>query len=119
MTHCDCCGEPEGNLHHMDCYYLRKGADAGDIINVAPVTIKASAVPAKDAVNSPSYYTAGKVEVIDYIEQVAATYLSAEAPLVANVIKYVSRAPLKQKKLEDLKKAQWYLNRLISKLENN
>ena len=70
-------------------------------------------------VEHPSHYTAGKVEVIDYIEQVAANYYSAEAPLVGNVIKYVSRAPLKGKKLEDLKKAQWYLNRLISNLENN
>lgn len=70
-------------------------------------------------VDHPSHYTAGKVEVIDYIEQVAANYYSTEAPLVGNVIKYVSRAPLKGKKLEDLKKAQWYLNRLISNLENN
>lgn len=70
-------------------------------------------------VDHPSHYTAGKVEVIDYIEQVAANYYSVEAPLVGNVIKYVSRAPLKGKKLEDLKKAQWYLNRLIYNLENN
>lgn len=70
-------------------------------------------------VDHPAHYTAGKVEVIDYIEQVASLYESVEAPLVGNVIKYVSRAPLKGKKLEDLKKAQWYLNRLISSLENN
>lgn len=71
----------------------------------------------KDAVNHPSHYTAGKVEVIDYIEQVCAHYLGAEAPHVANAIKYISRAPLKGKKLEDLKKARWYLDRLISSLE--
>lgn len=72
-----------------------------------------------NTVDHPPHYTAGKVEVIDYIEQVASIYDPAEAPLVGNVIKYVSRAPLKGKKLEDLKKAQWYLNRLISKLEKN
>lgn len=71
----------------------------------------------KDAVNHPSHYTAGKVEVIDYIEQVCALYPGTEAPHVANSIKYLSRAPLKGKKLEDLKKARWYLDRLISKLE--
>lgn len=80
--------------------------------------IVAPATP-NDPVNSPSHYNAGKVETIDYIEQVAAHYYGAEAPLVGNVIKYVSRAPLKGKKLEDLKKAQWYLNRLVSSLENN
>lgn len=72
-----------------------------------------------NAVDHPPHYTAGKVEVIDYIEQVASIYDSSEAPLIGNVIKYVSRAPLKGKKLEDLKKAQWYLNRLVAKLENN
>ena len=70
-----------------------------------------------DPVNHPSHYNAGKVEVIDYIEQVCASYPGKEAPLVGNVIKYVSRAPLKEKKLEDLKKARWYLDRLIKNLE--
>lgn len=75
--------------------------------------------PSTNPVDHPHHYNAGKVEVIDYIEQVAAFYPNVEAPLIGNVIKYVSRAPLKGKKLEDLKKAQWYLNRLISKLEKD
>ena len=35
---------------------------------------------------------------------------------LGNVIKYISRAGKKGSKLEDLKKAQWYLNREIEKL---
>lgn len=70
-----------------------------------------------DLVNKPAHYNAGKVETIEYIEQVCEFYPGKEAPLVGNVLKYVSRAPLKGKKLEDLKKAQWYLNRLVQSLE--
>ncbi len=65
-----------------------------------------------DKVNQPSHYTYGEIETIDYIEQVATIYPSKQAPAVGNVIKYISRAPLKNG-IEDLKKAQFYLNRLI------
>ena len=68
----------------------------------------------EDKVNSPLHYNYGKVETIDYIMQVCALYPGHQAALVANVIKYVSRAPLKGDKEKDLKKAQWYLNKLIS-----
>jgi hypothetical protein len=70
----------------------------------------------EDKVNSPLHYNYGKVETIDYIMQVCALYPGHQAALVANVIKYVSRAPLKGDKEKDLKKAQWYLNKLISTL---
>lgn len=72
--------------------------------------------PREDTVNSPLHYNYGKVETIDYIMQVCALYPGHQAALVANVIKYVSRAPLKGDKEKDLKKAQWYLNKLISTL---
>src|SRR5690606_37567762 len=48
-----------------------------------------------DVVNSPSHYTQGAIEVIDYIDQVAEGYEGKQAVYVANVIKYVSRAPYK------------------------
>ena len=66
-----------------------------------------------DPINSPSHYTHGGVETIDYIE---AKGLDKDFCL-ANVIKYVSRAGYKISKLEDLKKAQYYLNRRINILE--
>ena len=62
-----------------------------------------------DAIN-PSHYNKGGMECIDYIEQ----QLSPEAfkgYLEGNMIKYTHRYKYKNG-LEDLKKAQWYLQRL-------
>lgn len=65
-----------------------------------------------DKVNHPAHYNTGKIEVIDYIEDQDLNFH------LGNVIKYISRAGKKGDTLEDLKKAQWYLNRYIKKLEN-
>lgn len=70
-----------------------------------------------DAV-SPSHYKYGDIEVIDYIDQVCRLYGGEQASYVANVIKYVSRSPLKNG-VEDLRKARWYLDRLIDKSEGD
>lgn len=51
-----------------------------------------------DAVNHPSHYTRGKIEVIDFIEDQQLPYH------LGNVIKYIARAGYKGDKLEDLKK---------------
>lgn len=66
-----------------------------------------------DNVNHPSHYCDGKIEVIDYIEDKKLNYH------LGNVVKYVSRAGKKDesKTIEDLKKARWYLDRYITKLE--
>ena len=69
--------------------------------------------PKLDLVNNPPHYTHGGIEVIDYIE---AKGFDKNWNL-ANVIKYVSRAGYKISKIEDLKKAQFYLAREIKKLE--
>ena len=66
-----------------------------------------------DPVNHPDHYTAGGVEVIDFIESKG---LQNDYCL-GNVIKYISRANFKGRLLEDLKKARWYLNRRIQQLE--
>jgi hypothetical protein len=60
-----------------------------------------------DMVNSPPHYTLGGIETIDFIEAKGLNYH------LGQVVKYVSRADSKGKRLEDLKKAQWYLNREI------
>jgi predicted DNA-binding protein YlxM (UPF0122 family) len=60
-----------------------------------------------DMVNSPGHYTAGGIETYDFI---VAKGLSYE---LGNVVKYVSRADFKGNKLQDLLKAQWYLNAAI------
>lgn len=67
-----------------------------------------------DAVNSPSHYAAGSIEVIDFIEALGLNFR------LGNVIKYIARAGKKDpsKTVEDLKKALYYLQREVNYLEN-
>lgn len=66
-----------------------------------------------DMVNHPPHYKANGLEAIDVIEAFKLTFK------LGNAVKYILRAGKKgrNKTIEDLKKAQWYLNREISKLE--
>ncbi len=68
---------------------------------------------AVDVVNSPPHYTAGGIEAIDAIEAA----LSGEGfrgALKANVLKYMWRYEKKADPVADLRKARWYLDRLIA-----
>ena len=74
----------------------------------------------EDMVNHPSHYTHGGVECIDAITSALSSYEdSVDSWLVGQVIKYLWRAPLKGKYEEDIKKAQFYLNRLVEKIDKN
>ena len=65
-----------------------------------------------DPVNHPSHYTEGrKYEPIKVIEDWKLDYC------LGNALKYISRAGRKQDAVEDLKKAVWYIQREITKLE--
>jgi len=66
-----------------------------------------------EAINHPSHYADGKIEVIDFIDDKKLNFN------LGNVVKYVARAGKKDKskELEDLKKALWYLEREISNYE--
>ena len=64
-----------------------------------------------DMVNHPPHYTFGKYEVLDVIEDWNLGYNRS------CVIKYLARAGKKQDELEDLKKARFYLDREIARLE--
>lgn len=68
-------------------------------------------------VNHPSHYTKGRIECIDAIDSATVGKSGIEAVCVANVIKYLFRYEEKNG-LEDVKKAKWYLNKLISELES-
>lgn len=72
----------------------------------------------KDNVNHPSHYTQGKVECIDALESATIGKSGIEAVCVSNIVKYLWRYEEKNG-IEDVKKAQFYLNRLLSTLENN
>jgi len=65
-----------------------------------------------EKVNHPKHYNKGKIEVIEAIEDWDLNFSEG------NVVKYVARHRFKGEPLEDLKKARWYLERLISSLES-
>jgi len=67
-------------------------------------------VSVPDPVHNPAHYTQFPVEVIEITEHLNFC--------LGNVVKYVCRADFKGNKLEDLKKAQWYLSREIARLES-
>lgn len=69
-----------------------------------------------DNVNHPSHYTQGGIECIDALKAATVGKTGIEAVCVANAIKYLWRYEEKNG-LEDVKKAQWYINRLIQELE--
>ncbi len=65
----------------------------------------------KNTVNHPTHYNTGEIEVIDAIEDWKLEFHEG------NVVKYVARAAHKGNRLEDLKKAAWYLDRKVKLLE--
>lgn len=75
---------------------------------VAGVTPPAPPVPTPDMVNHPAHYKTGGIETIDFIEAKKLNYH------LGNVVKYITRADHKGDRLENLKKAQWYLEREIA-----
>lgn len=65
-----------------------------------------------DNVNHPSHYNVGKIEVADFIADQDLNFFKG------NAIKYVCRAGFKDKdkEVEDLEKAKWYIEREIRKV---
>lgn len=68
-----------------------------------------------DAIN-PTHYTRGSVECIDAIEAATVDKRGIEAACTANIIKYLWRYEAKNG-IEDVKKARWYLERLLAHLD--
>jgi len=82
-------------------------------IKVNPDYVDPYDIQPNDPINSPSHYNSGDIECIDAIE----ASMSPEAfkgYLKGNVEKYVWRMSYKGKPVEDLRKARFYLDRLIS-----
>ena len=71
-----------------------------------------------DNVNHPSHYTQGKFECIEVIEEITKPLEKFEAYLTGTILKYLWRWKHKNG-LEDLKKARWYLDKLIEKVDKN
>ena len=69
----------------------------------------------KEKINHPEYY-GGKGNAYEAINVIEAWRLTF---CLGNVVKYISRAGKKDDIIQDLKKAQWYLEREIQNLEKN
>lgn len=66
-------------------------------------------------VDSPAHYNAGDIETIDIIMDVTKNLDGNEAVLVSNILRYICRYKYKNG-VEDVRKARWYINRLIDDL---
>ena len=70
----------------------------------------------QDIVNHPKHYNSYSREVIDTM-QGSMTTEEFKGYLKGNIMKYLTRYQFKNG-VEDLKKAQWYLNKLTEVVEN-
>ena len=106
--HYDLYGDPEMKRQALERH-------AGTSATSHPPFIPPSKCDETTAVSNPAHYNYGKIEVIDFIDQVCSVYPGHEAFHVANIIKYLARAPLKGNKKQDLEKAEDYMRRLMAK----
>ena len=97
------------------CFYTQQGVEifleTGSESQLIYRPQRSTASKSHDPINSPSHYASGGIECIDAMQAM----LSREefiGYLRGNVFKYQWRYKLKNG-VEDLKKAQWYANRLI------
>lgn len=84
---------------------------------IDPATLKSKEIKVGDMVDGPAHY-GGKDNPYETVKVIIAWGLDKDY-FLGNVVKYVSRAGKKDpnKYLEDLKKAQWYLNKRIELAE--
>lgn len=66
-----------------------------------------------ETINHPSHYNQGKIEVIEFIKDQGLNFD------LGNAVKYICRADHKGKKIEDLKKAIFYLKYEIEAMSEN
>lgn len=86
--------------------YMKKMAEAEQIAKEAYGNV--------DMVNNPPHYNQTGIECIHAIS--AATDTGFKYYLQGNILKYLWRFDYKDKPLEDLQKAKWYLDKLIEEV---
>lgn len=114
------CGKAYVIAEAMEPYYQLGNVDDVDewdfedwmLESFAPAEQAPKVEANTSAVDHPAHYNQHKWEVIDIIEE----YFKDNYHL-GNVFKYMARCEYKGHKIEDLKKARWYLDRYIKKLE--
>lgn len=74
--------------------------------------------PTESSVEHPQHYNRGSIECIDALNAMVEGWLDSVAAVLAwQTVKYIWRHPFKGKPVEDLKKAQFYLERLVQQYE--
>ena len=89
--------------------YISKLNENNELTKDLVTSRKEVNLPWDDPVSHPAHYTSGKIECIDYIEDKQLGFH------LGNAVKYITRAGKKSpgKKIEDLRKAMWYIDRYI------
>lgn len=99
---------PIGNGNYVEARSVKKS-----MISLNSEFSKPNHLPNIDNINSPAHYASGSVECIEALESLGI----AKDFCRGNAIKYLWRCESKGSTVEDLKKAQWYLARLIQLIE--
>jgi len=92
------------NYDKLRAKRLRLARKTTKPVDTLPITMH-------DPVNHPEHYKVGGIETIDFIEAKQLSYN------LGNVVKYLTRADHKGNRLQDLQKAQWYLEREIKNIQ--
>lgn len=105
---CEDCSEFGICTPRTEAAAAQRAHDAGVLTKVWKELAEAEGM-VQDPVNHPPHYTFGTIEVIDVLEDWQLPFH------LANAVKYVARAGRKDRdaKLQDLRKAKWYLERYI------
>lgn len=93
-----------------------ESSDEGFVVETNGMILAGEEDPMVD--HPPHYMSKSGLEVIDVIEAFTEDLTGPEATHTGNILKYICRWKHKNG-LEDLKKARWYLDRLIRKVEED
>ena len=88
------------------------------LAGIGEVCEPTTSTTSNDPVNHPSHYTTGGIECIDALNAMMQGYKTADTGALAwQIVKYIWRAPLKGNMAQDIRKAKFYLDRLLAKVE--
>ena len=119
--HCKAIRQCEGIGYGMNFFKWSLATDENldtMLAGIGEVGQPTTPTTSNDPVNHPSHYTTGGIECIDALNAMMQGYKTADTGALAwQIVKYIWRAPLKGNMKQDLGKAKFYLDRLISKTE--
>lgn len=119
VQYCPACNSTLYTDSRLDGTFL-KCSDPGCKYNKLIGATNPPPPPGKEAdpVNHPSHYTQGSIECIDALKA-ELTPEEFRGFLKGNAAKYIWRSNLKGSTLQDIEKAQWYINKLVEILKEH